>query len=143
VTNPTTETDARPIDAPPDEEIGDIAATVSPRPYEELTDDLVGGVAATAAVEQAPTLEPPSEVLEAEAIGLWQSNKHVNSLFVTGAVRNSWMHIVSPSVWRKFAPASDSGVTAMTMLAAHARDRNRPVKYREEADGLVHEIYVW
>jgi len=141
----TETTEARPTETPPDEGNGGIATMITePRELEELTEDLIGGVGvASTAAEARPTLEPPAAIAEAEAIGVWQSNKNVNSLFVTSATRNSWMHIVSPSIWRKFAPVSDSGVTAMTMLAAHARDRNRPVNYREEADGLVHEVYVW
>ncbi len=52
------------------------------------------------------------------------------------------MHVAG-GPWRRFSPVSDSGVASLALLAAHARDRGRPVNYREEADQLIHEMYVW
>lgn len=137
-----TESELRPSDNPPAATGDGGAASDAPRALEELQQDLIGGVTAQG-LAAAPTLEPPATVLEAAAVGLWQTNKTVNALFATSAPRNSWMHIVNPNVWRRLSPLSDSGVAAMSMLAAHARDRGRPVNYREEADGMVHELYVW
>ena len=77
-----------------------------------------------------------------DGIGLWVTNKQIDALYATYGARFSWMHVAG-SVWRRFSPASDSGVAALALLAAHARDRGRPVSYREEADQLVHEMYVW
>ena len=139
----STETEARPTDLPAvDSGDGEVATAAPPRDLEELPGDMIGGISA-AGLEAAPTIEPPAAAAAGEAVGLWQSNKTVNALYATAAARNSWLHIASPSVWRRLAPLSDSGVAAMSMLAAHARDRGRPASFREEADGLVHEIYVW
>jgi len=114
------------------------------RELDELTSDLIAGAAgAGAGIEAAPTLQPSTAALAAaEGVGLWQSNKQVDALYSTYAARFSWMHVAT-GPWRRFSPTSDSGVAALALLAAHARDRGRPVNFREEADQLVHEMYVW
>jgi hypothetical protein len=135
------ETESRPTELPPDSgvSVGNGATTTveAPRPIEELTSDLIA-----AAVEVEPTLAPPGAAVTGEAVGLWITNKQVDALYSTYASRFSWMHVAG-GPWRRFSPASDSGVAAMALLAAHARDRGRPVNYREEADQLIHEMYVW
>lgn len=141
----TIETEPHPTELPPDSgtQVGDGAGTAvqPPRELGELTSELLAGAAGAGALEAAPTLEP-SAVAAGEAIGLWQSNKQVDALYSTYAARFSWMHVAG-GPWRRFSPVSDSGVAALAFLAAHARDRGRPVNYREEADQLIHEMYVW
>jgi hypothetical protein len=142
-----TETEARPTELPPDSGGGDGAGAgtgtaAPPRELQDLAGDLIAGATAAGA-EAAPTLQPPAAAVAAgEGVGLWVTNKHIDALYSTYAARFSWMHVAG-SVWRRFSPASDSGVAALALLAAHARDRGRPVNYREEADQLVHEMYVW
>src|SRR6267378_3407814 len=45
--------------------------------------------------------------------------------------------------WQKFANNSDSAIMAFTTLASHARVAQGPTSYRQEADNMVLEIYVW
>lgn len=40
-------------------------------------------------------------------------------------------------------PESGSPIVALTMLSAHAREKGSTVNYREESDGMIHEMYVW
>lgn len=138
-----TETEARPTESPPEATGGNGAGITveAPRELEDLAGELIAGAAAAGAVAE-PTLEPPAAALARDGVGLWVTNKQVDALYSTYAARFSWMHITG-GVWRRFAPISDSGVAALALLAAHARDRGRPVNYREEADQLVHEMYVW
>jgi hypothetical protein len=112
-----------------------------PRELEDLAGELIAGAAAAAGAAE-PTLEPPSAAVTGDGVGLWVSNKQIDALYSTYAARFSWMHVTG-GLWRRFSPVSDSGVAALALLAAHARDRGRPVNYREEADQLVHEMYVW
>jgi len=114
----------------------------APRELGDLAGDLIAGATAAGTLEAEPTLQPPAAAVTGDGVGLWVSNKQIDALYSTYAARFSWMHVAG-SVWRRFSPASDSGVAALAMLAAHARDRGRPVNYREEADQLVHEMYVW
>lgn len=143
-----TETEARPTELPPDggtqAGAGNGAGTVeAPRDLDELTSDLIAGAGGAGTLEAAPTLEPPTAAgIAADGAGLWLSNKQVDALYSTYAARFSWMHVAG-GAWRRFSPVSDSGVAALALLAAHARDRGRPVNYREEADQLIHEMYVW
>jgi hypothetical protein len=143
-----TETEARPTESPPDTGDGNAAGagagtgTVAPpRELGDLAGELIAGAAAAGAAAE-PTLQPPSAAVTGEGIGLWVSNKQIDALYSTYAARFSWMHVAG-GLWRRFSPVSDSGVAAMALLAAHARDRGRPVNYREEADQFVHEMYVW
>jgi len=139
-----TETEARPTESPPDGQAGNGAggAVEAPRELDDLAGELIAGAASAGGVEAEPTLQPPFAAATADGVGLWVSNKQVDALYSTYAARFSWMHVAG-SAWRRFSPASDSGVAALALLAAHARDRGRPVNYREEADQLVHEMYVW
>ena len=136
------ETEARPTESPPGAIQGDEGRTIeAPHELEDLAGELIAGAAA-AAIEAEPTLQPPTAAVTGDGVGLWVTNKQIDALYSTYAARFAWMHVAG-SVWRRFSPASDSGVAALALLAAHARDRGRPVNFREEADQLVHEMYVW
>ncbi len=141
----TIETDAHPTELPPDTASGSGngsgIAVEPPREIADLTSDLIAGASGTEGIAAAPTLQPGA-ASAADGIGLWQTNRQVDALYSTYAARFSWMHVAS-GPWRRFSPVSDSGVAALALLAAHARDRGRPVNFREEADQLIHEMYVW
>jgi hypothetical protein len=141
------ETEPHPTEQPPDSGAGAGngagTAVEPPRDLGDLTSDLIAGAAGAATLEAEPTLQPPRAVaVAADGVGLWVTNRQVDALYSTYAARFSWMHVAG-GLWRRFSPTSDSGVAALALLAAHARDRGRPVNYREEADQLIHEMYVW
>ncbi len=92
--------------------------------------------------DAVPTLKPPAAEMEEEAIGAWFQSKQLNALWAINQNRNSWINVVGIG-WKKLSTTSESGNVALTMLAAHARQLNRSVNYREEADGMIHELYVW
>lgn len=143
------ETEPHPTELPPDggtktENGAGGAGVAAPRDFDQLTSELLSAATIAGTVEAAPTLDPAGAATgsSADGIGLWQSNKQVDATYATYAARFSWMHVAN-GPWRRFSPVSDSGVAALALLAAHARDRGRPVNFREEADQLVHEMYVW
>ena len=76
------------------------------------------------------------------ATGTWQSGVTVDALWSINQVRNAYMHVVNIG-WVKIFNGSDGAFTALTTLASQARQTGRPVTYRQEADGMVHEIYLW
>jgi len=112
-----------------------LEAQAAPKPLVEAELAILAG-------ESAPTLEPPAAVTEAEAFGAWSGNKQINALWTINQNRNSWVSVVGVG-WKKLSNVSDSGNVALTMLSAHARQLNRIVVYRDEADGMIHEMYVW
>jgi hypothetical protein len=133
------ETTAAPTMKPP-EKTGE--ASVQEAPV-DLDDELLAQAAADAVEGETPTLEPPAEsAAAAEAVGAWLSDKRVSALWGNNAARNSWVYVMGVG-WKKLYNASDSSVIAMTMLGAHARQLNARFDYREESDGMIHEIYVW
>ena len=87
---------------------------------------------------------PSIPVSESGAGGItaWQNNKRINGLWSINQNRNSYVS-VSGIGWRKLVNNSDSAIVALTMLSAHAREKNSPVNYREESNGMIHEMYVW
>jgi hypothetical protein len=82
----------------------------------------------------APSL--PIDGVEA-GVSAWQSNQRINALFSTTHNRNSWVGVAGIG-WKKLANNSDSAIVALTMLGAHAREKESPVNYREESDGMIH-----
>lgn len=102
--------------------------------------------AAATAAGAAPTLVPPTEAeieaAESEGIAAWYSGKKIVALWSNDDNRNSYISVPGLG-WKKLSSANDSSVVSMTMLAAHAEQTNANVNIRIEADGMVHEIYVW
>jgi hypothetical protein len=72
----------------------------------------------------------------------WLNNQKVTALWSIAENRNSWAAL-SGSGWAKLANNSDTAVVALTMLAAHAKQLQTVVNCRQEADGMIHEIYAW
>jgi len=108
----------------------------------ELSDITFGGSG-----DMVPTLQPPGiAVDDAAAVGAvtstWQYTKTVVATWSINEPRNAWMS-VSGLGWRKLFNGTDGAFVQLIFLAAQARQTGRPISFREEADGLVHEIYLW
>lgn len=92
-----------------------------------------------------PTEAPPL-ALQATAgeasITAWQNNKKAVALWANASPRNSWVSLAGLG-WKKINPANDSSNLALTMLASHAELTNATVNARIEADGTIHEMYIW
>lgn len=121
---------------------GATAAETQARPR-DLTDDLFGAMLEAAeSAQEAPALTPPEAAFAEQGVLAWQSDKRVNALWSINQTRNTWLSVTGIG-WKKLMNGSDSAVTAMTILASHAKQTQCRLDYRDEADGLVREIYVW
>ena len=96
---------------------------------------------ANAVAMATPALEPPSAEATASTT-VWVQGKKVAALWAINQNRNSWASFADVG-WRKFSDVSDSAIMAFTILAAHARQMQSATDRREEADGEVHEMYVY
>jgi len=97
--------------------------------------------------EALPTLTPPTEVESEgaaveEGIAAWLNGKKIAALWSDASNCNSWISIAGTG-WKRLYNGKESTLLSMTMLASHAEQTNATVNVRIEADGLVHEIYVW
>jgi hypothetical protein len=135
------------------------APTLTPPNTESTSDaDIPGGSAPTALsdaqiarrVSEAspmagPTVVPPAVAAEAAGEGItatWRNNVKIDALWSIDETRNAWLRVVGLG-WRKIYNGRDGAFLALTALASQARQTNRPVNLREEADGMVYEIYLW
>ena len=91
--------------------------------------------------DAAPSLRPPEEGAGA-GITAWLNNKRITGLWTINQNRNSWVAVDGVG-WKKLVNNSDSAIVALTVLGSHAREKNSVVNYREEADGMIREMYVW
>lgn len=89
-----------------------------------------------------PAIATQSQQTNSGSVGTWLNNKKVGGLWSIAQNRNSWVFITGVG-WKKLANNSDSAVVALTQLSAHARLTQSNYNYREEADGMIHELYVW
>jgi hypothetical protein len=93
----------------------------------------------------SPTLVPPGEHEAAaaeRAATEWLSDKKIEALWSDSTNCNSWIAIPGLG-WKKLFSGNESALVNMTLMAAHAEQTNASVNIRVEADGMVHEIYVW
>lgn len=95
----------------------------------------------TKAGASAPTMTPSSMAGEG-GITAWNGDKRVSALWSINQNRNSWVYIANVG-WKRLADNSDSAVVALSMLSAHAKQTQTNYSYRDEADGKIHEVYVW
>jgi hypothetical protein len=114
---------------------------------------LAGGTTGNGiATVTAPTAQPPAVAgagiagagIAGGAIGasVWVDNKKVNALWSINENRNSWIGVAGVG-WVKLANNSDSAIVALTMLGANAKLTQGIVRYRQESDNMIHEMYVW
>ncbi|HWB02106.1 MAG TPA: hypothetical protein VG796_03715 [Verrucomicrobiales bacterium] len=97
----------------------------------------------TSAIGDAgPSIRPAEGGGAAAGITAWLNNKRITALWSINQNRNSWAHVEGIG-WKRLANNSDSAIVALTMLAAHAREKASVVNYREESDGMIREMYVW
>jgi len=105
----------------------------------------------TASALAATVMMPPSDYAAPSlpitagamaGISAWQNNKKLTALWLNQQNRNSWIGVDGIG-WKKLANTNDSSSVALTMLAAHAREKDAVVNYREESDNMIYEIYVW
>jgi hypothetical protein len=88
-------------------------------------------------------VDPQTEAVdESVTASLWRRNQKITALWCKNEIRNSWISIAGVG-WRKLANTTDSGVTALNLLASQALQTGRNIDCREEADGMIHEIYLW
>lgn len=90
--------------------------------------------------DAAPSIRPPEGV--GAGVTAWLNNKRITGLWTINQNRNSWVAVDGVG-WKRLANNSDSAIVALAMLGSHAREKNSVVNYREEADGMIHEMYVW
>jgi hypothetical protein len=92
-----------------------------------------------------PVMTPPGvveEVSNSTGITTWKNSRKITALWSINQNRNSWAHIMGIG-WKKLSNKCDSGSIALTVLASSAKLTQTPVNYREEADKMIHEMYVW
>lgn len=108
-----------------------------------LTEQASGAVAE--ATLSAPTLSPPFVTATADEDGvgaIWRNGVRIDALWSIDETRNAFVHVTGLG-WRKIYNGRDGAFQALTMLASQARQTNKAVNLREEADGMIYEIYLW
>lgn len=122
------------------------AGLTSPAP---ITDDQLRAMVEGTTTQVGPTLPPPGTEETAGAIaaatgvaGTWRSGMHVTAMWSINETRNAWMYVAGLG-WRKLYNGRDGAFMALVALAGQARQTGHQVAFREEADGMVHEIYLW
>ncbi len=136
----TTNTHAGPTLTPPGElstsEAGGLAAPT-------ITDEQIAALKVESAA--GPTLTPPSTAGAQTGEGVtvsWHTSVQIDALWSIDQTRNAFVHIVGVG-WKKIFNGRDGSFQALVTLASQARQTNRPASLREEADGMIYEIYLW
>jgi hypothetical protein len=122
----------------------EVGTTEPKPPTDEQLAASLGQAAAVAEPTQLPPGLPGAEAAAAAAAATatWRSGVTVTALWSINEIRNAWMYV--PTVgWRKLYNGSDGAFTALTTLASQARQTGRSIAFREEANGMVYEIYLW
>lgn len=87
-----------------------------------------------------PVEQPP--VAAGGITGTWTDGQILDALWTINENRNSWARVAGGN-WVKLLNSSDPVTMALSALAANAKLTKGQVKFRTEADNMVHEIYVW
>ncbi len=96
----------------------------------------------SAGATAAPSLGPNTAAQSSGGQTVWNNGKRAAALWGINQNRNSWVYVNGVG-WKKLANNSDSAVVALTILAANAKQAQGDYNYRDEADGMIHETYVW
>ncbi len=110
----------------------------------ELTGDRLAAVETVTA--QAPVLTPPGTAGSTAAVtgvtGTWTSGVMVDATWSINETRNAFFHVAGGG-WKKIFNGTDGAFMALTTLVTQAKQTGHQIAIREEADGMVHEVYLW
>jgi len=119
----------------------DVAGSSAPT---AVTDGQIASLVGEAVPAARPELAPPGAV-GAEKQGVtatWRTSVTIDALWSIDETRNAHVRIVGIG-WKKIFNGRDGAFQALVTLASQARQTGRPVNVREEADGMIYEIYLW
>lgn len=96
--------------------------------------------------DSGPSLMPPETMLAAGEDGgvtaaTWHSVQ-IDALWSIEETRNAWFRIAG-GAWKRIYNGRDGSFQALVTLASQARQTGRTAQIREEADGMIYEIYLW
>jgi hypothetical protein len=134
-----------PILTPPDAESTSTDPSVpgssAPAP---ISDAEIAALTADSTPLAGPTQAPPDAALLAGdgVTATWRNGVKIDALWSIDETRNAWVRVAGLG-WRKLFNGREHAFLSLTLLAAQARQTNRPVNLREEADGMIYEIYLW
>jgi hypothetical protein len=120
----------------------DVPGTSAPT---DVSDEQIAALVAESTPLAGPTMLPPAAAAAGIAgVGapIWRSSVKIDALWIVDEPRNAWVRIVGVG-WRKIHNGRDGAFQALTTLASQAHQTSRPVNLREEADGMIYEIYLW
>lgn len=103
------------------------------------------GLFAPSAESGPGQMPPPLAAAAGDDTGVtatWHSNVKVDALWSIEETRNAWLRIAG-GPWKKIYSGRDGSFQALVTLASQARQTQRTVSMREEAGGVIHEIYLW
>ena len=107
--------------------------------------DELGQITKRPAVD-APSDVPPSESAEdielAAGITAWHNNKKITAMWCNSAERNAYASVQGLG-WRRISNANDSSFVTLVALLSLAEQTDANTKLRIEADGEIHEAYVF
>ena len=75
-------------------------------------------------------------------VAAWNNGKKITALWSINQNRNSWVHIDGVG-WRRLANNSTAPSWQCRSSEPTLGEKATTVNYRDEADGMIHEIYVW
>jgi hypothetical protein len=105
----------------------------------ELPPPRSGG--AESSSSSVPTLDPTIAAGIGD-VAVWQNDKRINAVWAINENRNVFVSVTGVG-WKKLANNNDTAIVAFTLLSGSARQTLTAVNYRDEADGMIHEMYVW
>lgn len=121
---------------------GTISRSGQSRPREILLDDPTVVRSAGA----APRLTPPgmssAVAVPTGVTGAWTSGVTIDAAWTINESRNAFFHVAGAG-WKKVFNGTDGAFTALLTLITQAKQTGHQVALREEADGLVHEVFLW
>jgi hypothetical protein len=113
----------------------DVTGSSAPRPVTDAE------IAALLTESTTPTMAP-GEAAIAEAVGgTWRNSVKIDALWTIDETRNAFVRVADIG-WRKLYNGRDGAFMALVTLASQARQTGRLVNLREEADGMIYEIYL-
>jgi hypothetical protein len=137
---------SRPRDLTPQEQSASAGAAKAPaRPtLEPSTASEAQAAAASEPSQVPPRVEgalPPTAA--AKQAGAWFDSQTINALWSINEDKNSWVGILGTG-WVKLANNSETGIIALSLLAAHAKQLGSPVSYgTDDTSGQLTQMYVW